>query len=122
MNLKSKVFAATAALTLIAAPVAVGATAASAATPSCGASCIDLFSKSFGTYHNPQFVMDVYKQGEHVGQKIILFREANSDPAEDFTVSEEGQVSDFYQAGLVTAQLNLHYGLRCPRFSGQGIQ
>ena len=110
MNLKSKVLAAAAALTLTATLGAVGATSARAATPSCGASCIDIFSKDFGTQPNPQFVLDVLRQGEKVGQPVILFRQSNSDPAEDFTISQEGAVSDFYQAGLVSAALNLHYG------------
>ncbi len=43
--------------------------------------------------------MDVFRQGAKVGQPIILFRNSNSDPAEDFTVSFQGSVSDFY-AGM----------------------
>jgi hypothetical protein len=111
MSIKSKVFAATAALTL-ASGLAAGLTAgtASAATPSCGSACIDIFSKNFGTHHNPVAVLDVLRQGAKVGQPIILFRQSNSDPAEDFTISNDGQVSDFYQAGLVSAGINLHYG------------
>ena len=111
LSIKTKVFAAAAALTLVAAPVTWAATtAANAATPSCGSSCIDVFSKNFGTFHNPQFVMDVFRQSAAVGQPVILFRQSNSDPAEDFTVTDEGQVSDFHAAGLVSSQLNLHYG------------
>jgi len=112
MSIKSKVLAATAALTLTVGAGAGALTAgtASAATPSCGPSCIDIFSKDFGTHHNPQFVLDVLRQGEKVGQPVILFRQSNSDPAEDFTIANEGQVSDFFQAGLVSAGLNLHYG------------
>ena len=110
MNLKSKVLAAAAALTVIAAPVAVGATSANAATPSCGATCIDIFSKDFGTQASPQFVFDVLRQGEKIGQPVILFRQSNSDPAEDFTIANEGSVSDFYTAGLVSPALALHYG------------
>jgi hypothetical protein len=52
----------------------------------------------------------VFRQGEKVGQPIILFRQSNSDPAEDFTLSFQGLVSDFFAAGLVSAQVNLHYG------------
>jgi hypothetical protein len=111
MSIKSKVLAAGAVLTVtagLAGPVSW--TAARAATPSCGPTCADIFSKNFGTYHNPQFTFDVFQQGAKVGQPIILFRESNADPAEDFTISEEGQVSDFFQAGLVSAAFNLHYG------------
>ena len=50
------------------------------------------------------------RQGEKVGQPIILFRAANYDPAEDFVVSYQGLVSDFFAAGLVSAATELHYG------------
>src|SRR5208282_2140594 len=104
------VFAATAALTMIGGAGAIGATSASAATPSCGKSCINVFSPLFGTHKNPSFVLDVLRQGEKVGQPIILFRAANFDPAEDFVVSYQGLVSDFFAAGLVSAATELHFG------------
>ena len=110
MSIKSKVFAATATLALVGGGAAIGATSASAATPSCGGSCINFFSRDFGTHHQPGFVLDVLRQGEKVGQPIILFRESNSDPAEDFTISEQGLVSDFFAASLVSASVALHYG------------
>ena len=110
MSIKSKVFAATAALALVGGAGAMGATSASAATPSCGGNCINFFNRDFGTHRSPQFVLDVLRQGEKVGQPIILFRVSNSDPAQDFTISEQGLVSDFFAAGLVSAAVNLHYG------------
>jgi hypothetical protein len=109
MSLKSKVFAAAAALTMVGGLGAAGALTANAATPSCGHSCIDLFSNEFGSHHSPNFVFDVLRQGDKVGQPIIAFRTSNSDPAEDFTVSYQGTVADFYAAGLVSATLDLHY-------------
>jgi hypothetical protein len=114
MSIKSKVFAATAALTLVGGAAAMGATAASAATPSCGQGgsqvCINFFSRDFGTHHNPQFLLDVLRQGEKVGQPIILFQQSNNDPAEDFTISNQGLVSDFATALLVSPAVALHYG------------
>jgi hypothetical protein len=114
MSIKSKVLAAAATLTLVGSAGAAGAfataTAANAATPSCGNSCINIFSREFGTHSRPGFVIDVLRQGEKVGQPIILFRTSNSDPAEDFTISFQGLVSDFFAAGLVSAAVNLHYG------------
>ena len=114
MSIKSKVLAAAATLTLVSGVGAAGALTtagtASAATPSCGSSCINVFSKLFGTHRHPNFVVDVFRQGERQGQPIILFRTSNSDPAEDFTVSFQGLVSDFFAAGLVSAAVNLHYG------------
>jgi hypothetical protein len=113
MFIKSKVFAAAAAVTLVA---GVGAAAAftvgtaSADTPACGDNCLDLFSNTFGTYAQPNFLLDVLRQGEKVGQPNILFRTSNTDPAEDFTIAFQGLVSDFSAAGLVSKALDLHYG------------
>ncbi len=113
MSIKSKVLATAATLTLVGGIGTAGALTAgtaSAATPSCGHSCIDVFSHQFGTHRSPNFVVDVLRQGEKVGQPIILFRTANFDPAEDFTVAFQGTVADFFAAGLVSAAVNLHYG------------
>jgi len=109
MSMKSKIFAAAATLTLAGGIGAAGTLTANAATPSCGHSCIDIFSREFGTHHSPNFVFDVSQQKARAGQPIILYRTSNYDPAEDFTVSAQGTVADFYAAGLVTASLNLHY-------------
>ena len=112
MSIKSKVFAAAAALTLIGGLGAVDtftAGTAGAATPTCADKCLNIFSLNFGTYPDPNFVLDVLRQGENVGQPIVLFRTASTDPAEDFTISAQGYVSTFYQAGLVSSALELHY-------------
>jgi len=113
MSVKSKVFAAAATLTLVGGVGVAGlatAGAANAATPSCGGSCIDVFSHQFGTFADPSFVMDAFKQGDVAGTPVILFRTSNSDPAEDFTVDSEGLVSQFYALGLVSPQVDLQFG------------
>jgi hypothetical protein len=113
MSIKSKVFAAATTLALVGGVGTAGvltAGTASAATPSCGIACVNLFSYDFGTHHSPNFVVDVLRQGERVGQPIILFRTSNFDPAEDWTVAFQGTVIDFFQAGLVSSALALHYG------------
>jgi len=109
MSIKSKALAAAATLTLAGGIGAVGTLAANAATPSCGHNCINIFSREFGTHKHPAFVLDVYQQKAQTGQPIILWQTSNHDPAEDFTVSRQGTVGDFYAAGLVSAALNLHY-------------
>ena len=114
MSIKSKVFAAAAALALVGGVGVAGAVSASAATPSCGFSCIEVFSHNFGTHHQPNFILDTLRQGEKVGQPQILFRVSNSDPAEDYTISYQGLVSDFFAAGLVSAAVDLHYGSNLP--------
>ncbi len=115
MGLKSKAFAAVAALALIGGTGAIGTSAwtANAATPSCGPHCVDPFNYQFGTHHTPNYVLDVFRQGEKTGQPVILFRASNNDPAEDFTATEQGQVSDFFAAGMVSAAVDLHYGGQC---------
>jgi hypothetical protein len=110
MNLKTKALAAAATLALIGGASAAGALSAHAATPSCGTTCIDTFSRAFGTHRTPGFVMDVFQQATRVGQPVILYRTSLTDPAEDFSLSFQGQVSDFYAAGLVSSAVNLHYG------------
>ena len=113
MRLARKITTAAAAIALAAAPLTAGLAAAgtaNAATPSCGKTCIDVFSRTFGTYGNPQFVLDAFKRSQAVGTPVILFRESNSDPAEDFTVSDQGTVNDFFQAGLMSEAIWLHYG------------
>ena len=109
MSIKSKFFAAAATLTMVGGLGAAGTLTANAATPSCGNNCINIFSREFGTHKHPAFVLDVYQQKAKAGQPIILWATSNADAGEDFTVSFQGTVDDFYQAGLVTAALNLHY-------------
>ena len=93
MSFKSKVLAAAATLTLVGGVGTAGvltAGTASAATPSCGPACINLFSHQFGSFKSPNYTVDVLRQGEKIGQPIILFRQANYDPALDWTVSFQG--------------------------------
>ena len=87
MSFKSKVLAGAASLALVGGVAVVGGLSASAATPSCGHRCVNLFSKKFSDFltTKPPFVVDVYRQGANVGQPIIMFQASNADPAEDFT-------------------------------------
>jgi len=114
MSIKTKVFAAAASLTMVGglgAGALVTAGAANAATPSCGNNCVNIFNEQFPiSINHPSFVIDVFKQGQNIGQPIILFRASNSDPAEDFTYGEQGSVADFFAAGLVSSAVALHYG------------
>jgi hypothetical protein len=109
MSIKSKVLATAATLTMVGGLAAAGALSASAATPSAGPHAIDIFSYEFGHHSSPNFVLDVWHGTAKAGTPIILYRTSNKDAAEDFTVSFQGTVNDFYQAGLVSSALNLHY-------------
>jgi hypothetical protein len=109
MSIKSKIVAVAGTLALAGGLATAGALSASAATPSCGHRCIDIFSREFGTHTHPNFVLDVWRQSAKAGTPIILYRTTNTDKAEDFTISFQGTVSDFFAAGLVSSALNLHY-------------
>jgi hypothetical protein len=109
MSIKKKVLAVAATMTMIGGVSAVGLLPAAASTPSCDGNngdCINYFGDQFGS----DFILDVLRQGEKVGQPIIQFRGSNTDPAEDFVYDEQGLVSDFFAAGLVSSALDLHYG------------
>jgi len=106
MSIKRRVLAVAATMTMVGGVSAVGLLPAGASTPSCGKGCVTGYSQEFG----PAFVLDVLRQGEKAGQPVILFRASNSDPAEDFTISDQGTVDDFNTAGLVSDALALHYG------------
>jgi hypothetical protein len=122
MSIKSKVLATAATLALVGGVGTAGvlgtAVTANAATPSCGTTCVDVFSQEFGHHGSPNFLLDVYQQRSKIGTKIILFRSSNSDPAEDFRPEFQGTVLDFFEAGMVTAAFALHYG--CVSTDGNG--
>src|SRR5580704_19655728 len=113
MSITSRVLAAAATLTMVGGvgvAAALTSGAASAATPSCGSSCIDVFSHQFGTHKSPRYVVDVLRRGEKIGQPVILFRIANFDPAQDWAVAFQGTTADFFAASLVSPAVALHYG------------
>jgi hypothetical protein len=83
---------------------------ASAATPSCGNNCANIFSREFGTHRTPAFVLDAKQQSSKAGTAIILWRTSNSDPAEDFAAEFNDFASSFYAAGLISSTVALHYG------------
>jgi hypothetical protein len=87
-------------------PAGLTATAAHAATPSCGPGCVNVITREWGRH----IQMDAIGGGfgaQH--QRLILFR-STQDPAEDFVYSQQGTVHDLFVDGLVSAAVNLHYG------------
>jgi hypothetical protein len=121
MSIKSKVLATAAALTMVGGVGTAGvlgtAATAKAATPSCGFTCVDIFTQEYGHHRVPNFILDVYQQHIRIGQPIILYRSSNADPAEDFRLEFQGTVAQFYEAGMVSAALALHYGCVIGDFS-----
>jgi hypothetical protein len=89
--------------------ITTGTLSAGAATPVCGDRCISLFSKVLGTYDQPNVVEAVLDGVAKVGQPVILKRADRSDPSQDL-MPRLGKVSDFYAAGMVSEDVNSHYG------------
>ncbi len=81
------------------------APAAGAASPACGSSCQSLYNQKFGTAD----VSAVSGGTAAVGQAVILDAAAPS-TTEDWSVSFQGTVHDFFVAGLVDQVLDTNYG------------
>src|SRR5919202_140743 len=114
LSIKRKVLAAATTLTIVGVVSAAGAGVASAATPACGPACISVFSSELGTYAQPNFVEAVLGGGgANVGQPVGLKQASATDPSQDFRpggATRGGKVSDFYADGMVSAEVNSHYG------------
>jgi hypothetical protein len=110
MSLKKKVAAIAATLTSVCGMSAAVAVPASAATPACGQYCIGVFSSELGTYAQPNFVEHVFGGVARIDTETGLTTASSTDPSEDFMNPHQGDVSDYYQLGLVSADVNRHYG------------
>jgi len=102
--------AALATLTLIGCVSVTATLSATAATPACGPHCISIFSKEFGTDERPGVVEDVLDGAATVDQPVILKQGSGSDTSQDFIPTGGRLVSDFYKSGMVSAEVNSHYG------------
>jgi hypothetical protein len=114
LSVKRKVLAGVATLIAACGVSAAATGAASAATPDCGAPCISVFSSELGTYTQPNFVEAVLGGGgANVGQPVGLKRANRFDSSQDILPQAPrpmATVSDFYAAGMVSAEANRHYG------------
>ena len=83
---------------------------ADAATPECGLNCGSVFSLELGgTQAQPGPVEAVQGGVARVGQPVILKQASSSDPSQDI-IPLGMPVSEFYAAGLVSADVNRHFG------------
>jgi hypothetical protein len=110
MSSKRTVRVVIATLAVIASVSAVAPLSANAATPACGQGCLSVFSPELGTYAQPNFVEHVFGGIASVGQPTGLNQASGSDSSEDFINPHPGKVSDYYAMGLVSADVNSHYG------------
>ena len=115
MRIRNALVAAAASAVLPLAMFAAGGSA-SAATPSCTPNfynnsngildCLTPFNQEFGL----NYFWDVFHAQAKVGTPVILFQNSTHDGAQDFSYYDNGLVSDFAAASLVSAAVNLHYG------------
>jgi hypothetical protein len=105
MCIRRKLLVASATLTIL------GGVSAStnAATPDCGLACGSVFSHELGSYTQPGPVEGVLGGVARVGQPVILKPASGSDPSQDI-IPHGKPVSEFYEAGMVSADVNSHYG------------
>jgi hypothetical protein len=109
MSISRKLFAVAAALTAIGCAAATCSLSARAATPACGGHCASIFSKELGSYASPGPVEAVLGGQATVGAPSVLEPASASASSEDW-MPLSGLVSDFYARGLVSADVNSHYG------------
>ena len=109
MSLKNKLGAIAVTLTTVCGMSAAAAIPASAATPACGQYCIGVFSSELGTYTQPNFVEHVFGGVAMVGTQTGLTAVGSTDPSEDFMNPHQDHVSDHYNLGLVSADVDRHY-------------
>jgi hypothetical protein len=112
--LKRKVLAAVATLTIVCGVSAAATGVVSAASPQCGGDCISVFSSELGSYDQLNFVEAVLGDGRaRIGQPVGLKRANKFDPTQDIkpiAPKPDARVSDFFAAGMVSAEANRHYG------------
>jgi len=109
MSIGSKVITAALALSVVTGVSAAGTLAANGATTKCGGLCTDLFSAALGTAKHPGYLLNVVDQAKQAGQPVNLAASTYTNPGEDFVLSAQGLVSDFYKAGLISGGLDSLY-------------
>ncbi|MEV5150195.1 hypothetical protein AB0L14_39125 [Streptomyces sp. NPDC052727] len=110
MPVRNKLLAAVAMLTAVGGLGTAGTVAAGAATAECGDRCIQIYSAKFGTAARPHLVETVYRGVAEVGRPTVMRPVSTTDPAGDIVGHRAGLVSDFYKDGLLSAEVNRHYG------------
>jgi len=77
-----------------------------AATPSCGAGCAAFYDALYGTSSNPTFVLADVLQAANTGQPLTLARAGDTNPGEDFVLSNDGTVSEFIAIGIIASGMS----------------
>ena len=109
MLIKRKVVAAAAVLSVAGGLGTLAAVPASAATPQCGASCIEVYSAKYATPTSLGFVETVLLGIPLRGVPTEVRPASSSNPAEDLIVPLKGTVSQLYAQGMVSATVSAHF-------------
>jgi hypothetical protein len=107
MRFRAIRLAATAALA-VAAGAALAAPPAIAATPACGSSCVSFYPLSTGT--SDVLAVSNPSRSAYTGEPVTIAAESSTNDGEDWVLSDEGTVSEFYELGLVSPEIDLHWG------------
>ncbi|HTX28984.1 MAG TPA: HYR domain-containing protein [Streptosporangiaceae bacterium] len=110
MHVKSAIVTAAATLAVVGGAAMAVTLPAHAETPECGLACVDLYGGVPAELGQASFLIEAYAQGQATGTPIVLSPVTNSDPGEDFTIDNQGPVSELFEAGLVSAGVDQHYG------------
>ncbi len=110
MSIRRIMLGATSTLAMAGGVVTTGLAPAVAATPECGPHCVQIFSAKFGTAADPGSVESVLGGVAEAGVPTGLSPISSTDPAGDMIISRAGAVSSFYADGMVSAEVNEHYG------------
>ena len=87
---------------------ALAVTPASAATAVCGSVCTSFYPLSYGT-NDVLAVENPSGTSASTGQAVTIAAASSDNQGEDWVLEDEGTVADFYAAGLMSAEMNLHW-------------
>jgi len=105
MSITSKFVTAALALSVIGGVGAAGTLTANAASTKCGAVCTSYYSVALGK----GYLANVVNQAVQAGEPVNLAKATDKNPGEDFAPFDEGLVTDFNKAGIISAGLDKLY-------------
>jgi hypothetical protein len=88
--------------------VALAVPPAIAASTACGSGCISFYPLSTGT--GDVLAVSNPSRGAYTGEPVTIAAASSTNNGEDWFLDEEDPVLDFYEAGLMSAEMNLHWG------------
>jgi hypothetical protein len=101
-------FAAATAALATASGMVLTAPAATAASTACGSGCISFYPLSTGS--SDVLAVSNPSRSPYTGESVTIAAASSTNHGEDWYLSEQDPVSDFYEIGLMSAEMNLHWG------------